>query len=229
MRRAPHEGPAGRFRLRQHPAARTARRAAGCRRLRTPSRPGYRRPARRASGHPLRGRRPRRSGASAACRACTTVRPNWPLTGGHALLLLRAARGSWSMPCSHVSTSQNIIAVLRARSRPDTSVEDALAALTPVGWLVEPLAREILRHGTRRRRRPARAAGCPTGIRPVCYGRRSASTNAPMISPRSNGPSSATTPRASPPGSSFGGAEVRPCCASDSERPTSTTSSSRCA
>ena len=40
---------------------------------------------------------------------------------------------------------QNIIAVLRARSRPDTSVEEALAALTPVGWLVEPLAREILR------------------------------------------------------------------------------------
>ena len=40
---------------------------------------------------------------------------------------------------------QNVISVLRARSRPDTSVEEALAALTPVGWLLEPLAREILR------------------------------------------------------------------------------------
>src|SRR6185312_179437 len=40
---------------------------------------------------------------------------------------------------------QNVISVLRARSHPDTSTADALAALTPVGWLVEPLAREILR------------------------------------------------------------------------------------
>lgn len=40
---------------------------------------------------------------------------------------------------------QNVISVLRARSHPDTSTEDALASLTPVGWLVEPLAREILR------------------------------------------------------------------------------------
>ena len=40
---------------------------------------------------------------------------------------------------------QNVISVLRARSHPNTSTEDALAALTPVGWLVEPLAREILR------------------------------------------------------------------------------------
>ena len=40
---------------------------------------------------------------------------------------------------------QNVISVLRARSRPDTSVEETLAALTPVGWLLEPLAREILR------------------------------------------------------------------------------------
>lgn len=40
---------------------------------------------------------------------------------------------------------QNVISVLRARSREDTSTADALAALTPVGWLVEPLAREILR------------------------------------------------------------------------------------
>ena len=40
---------------------------------------------------------------------------------------------------------QNVISLLRARSHRDTSIEDALAALTPVGWLVEPLAREILR------------------------------------------------------------------------------------
>jgi vacuolar-type H+-ATPase subunit C/Vma6 len=40
---------------------------------------------------------------------------------------------------------QNVVSVLRARSRKDTSTADALAALTPVGWLVEPLAREILR------------------------------------------------------------------------------------
>lgn len=40
---------------------------------------------------------------------------------------------------------QNVITVVRARAHPDTSVEDALAALVPVGWLVEPLATEILR------------------------------------------------------------------------------------
>jgi V/A-type H+-transporting ATPase subunit C len=40
---------------------------------------------------------------------------------------------------------QNVITVLRARAHPETSVEDALAALVPVGWLVEPLATEILR------------------------------------------------------------------------------------
>lgn len=40
---------------------------------------------------------------------------------------------------------QNVISLLRARSHPDTSTEDALASLTPVGWLVEPVAREILR------------------------------------------------------------------------------------
>lgn len=40
---------------------------------------------------------------------------------------------------------QNVVSVLRARSHPDTPTEEALAALTPVGWLVEPLAREILR------------------------------------------------------------------------------------
>ncbi|WP_291414924.1 V-type ATPase subunit [Actinophytocola sp.] len=39
----------------------------------------------------------------------------------------------------------NVIAVLRARAHPETSVDDALAALVPVGWLVEPLANEILR------------------------------------------------------------------------------------
>lgn len=40
---------------------------------------------------------------------------------------------------------QNVITVLRARAHPETSVEDALAALVPMGWLVEPLANEILR------------------------------------------------------------------------------------
>jgi V/A-type H+-transporting ATPase subunit C len=40
---------------------------------------------------------------------------------------------------------QNIITVLRARAHPETTVEEALAALVPVGWLVEPLANEILR------------------------------------------------------------------------------------
>lgn len=39
----------------------------------------------------------------------------------------------------------NIVAVLRARSSPDTPTENALTALAPVGWLTEPLAREILR------------------------------------------------------------------------------------
>jgi len=56
---------------------------------------------------------------------------------GHARVLVDALLSRFDM--------QNLIAVLRARSHPDTSVEDALAALTPVGWLVEPLAREILR------------------------------------------------------------------------------------
>jgi vacuolar-type H+-ATPase subunit C/Vma6 len=40
---------------------------------------------------------------------------------------------------------QNVISVLRARAHPETSLDDALAALIPVGWLVEPLASEILR------------------------------------------------------------------------------------
>jgi V/A-type H+-transporting ATPase subunit C len=40
---------------------------------------------------------------------------------------------------------QNMIALLRARSHPDTTVEEAISALTPVGWLVEPLARQVLR------------------------------------------------------------------------------------
>jgi vacuolar-type H+-ATPase subunit C/Vma6 len=40
---------------------------------------------------------------------------------------------------------QNVISVLRARTQPRASVEDALAAIVPVGWLVEPLASEILR------------------------------------------------------------------------------------
>ncbi|MGH3756243.1 V-type ATPase subunit [Actinophytocola sp.] len=39
----------------------------------------------------------------------------------------------------------NVIAVLRARAHPETSVNDALAALVPVGWLVEPVVREVLR------------------------------------------------------------------------------------
>ncbi len=39
---------------------------------------------------------------------------------------------------------QNVISVLRARARPQTSVDDALAALVPVGWLVEPVAGEIV-------------------------------------------------------------------------------------
>lgn len=39
----------------------------------------------------------------------------------------------------------NVIAVLRARAHRETSIDDALAALEPVGWLVEPVAREILR------------------------------------------------------------------------------------
>jgi V/A-type H+-transporting ATPase subunit C len=40
---------------------------------------------------------------------------------------------------------QNVISVLRARAHPETSVEDALASLVPVGWLNERLADEILR------------------------------------------------------------------------------------
>lgn len=40
---------------------------------------------------------------------------------------------------------QNVISVLRARARPETSVDDALAALVPVGWLVEPVTGEVLR------------------------------------------------------------------------------------
>jgi V/A-type H+-transporting ATPase subunit C len=40
---------------------------------------------------------------------------------------------------------QNVISVLRARAHPETSLDDALAALVPVGWLVEPLANEIVR------------------------------------------------------------------------------------
>jgi V/A-type H+/Na+-transporting ATPase subunit C len=40
---------------------------------------------------------------------------------------------------------QNVVAVLRARSRAGVPTEDVVAALTPVGWLTEPLAREILR------------------------------------------------------------------------------------
>ena len=40
---------------------------------------------------------------------------------------------------------QNVIAVLRARVHPQTPDDDALAALVPVGWLVEPLVTEILR------------------------------------------------------------------------------------
>jgi V/A-type H+-transporting ATPase subunit C len=40
---------------------------------------------------------------------------------------------------------QNVISVLRARARPETPADDALAALVPVGWLVEPVASEVLR------------------------------------------------------------------------------------
>lgn len=40
---------------------------------------------------------------------------------------------------------QNVIAVLRARSRPGITAEEAVAALVPMGWLREPVAREILR------------------------------------------------------------------------------------
>jgi V/A-type H+/Na+-transporting ATPase subunit C len=40
---------------------------------------------------------------------------------------------------------QNVISVLRARAHPQTPIDDALAALVPVGWLVEPLVTEILR------------------------------------------------------------------------------------
>jgi vacuolar-type H+-ATPase subunit C/Vma6 len=40
---------------------------------------------------------------------------------------------------------QNVITVLRARARPETPLDDALSALIPVGWLVEPLTGEILR------------------------------------------------------------------------------------
>jgi V/A-type H+/Na+-transporting ATPase subunit C len=40
---------------------------------------------------------------------------------------------------------QNVVAVLRARAHPGTATDDALAGLWPMGWLVEPVAREILR------------------------------------------------------------------------------------
>lgn len=40
---------------------------------------------------------------------------------------------------------QNLISVLRARSRSGVATEDVLAAIVPVGWLVEPLVREVLR------------------------------------------------------------------------------------
>jgi vacuolar-type H+-ATPase subunit C/Vma6 len=40
---------------------------------------------------------------------------------------------------------QNVIAVLRARAHPQTPDDDALSALVPVGWLVEPVASELLR------------------------------------------------------------------------------------
>jgi V/A-type H+/Na+-transporting ATPase subunit C len=56
---------------------------------------------------------------------------------GHARVLVDALLARFDV--------QNVISVLRARAHPDTSTEEALAALTPVGWLVEPLVREILR------------------------------------------------------------------------------------
>lgn len=40
---------------------------------------------------------------------------------------------------------QNVITLLRSRSRPGISEEEAIAALVPLGWLREPIAREILR------------------------------------------------------------------------------------
>jgi vacuolar-type H+-ATPase subunit C/Vma6 len=39
----------------------------------------------------------------------------------------------------------NLIAILRARARADVGVEDTLAALTPVGWLRGPTARQVVR------------------------------------------------------------------------------------
>ena len=102
----------------------------------------------RALRTPAMRRRPRRSGASAALQALhLTVRSE--LAGsleqmrsfysGRARLLVDALLSRFDV--------QNVISVLRARSRPDTSVEEALAALTPVGRLLEPLAARSCVHG----------------------------------------------------------------------------------
>lgn len=40
---------------------------------------------------------------------------------------------------------QNVVSILRARSQPGTTSDDALASLAPVGWLTESLARDVLR------------------------------------------------------------------------------------
>ncbi|HEX5201807.1 V-type ATPase subunit [Paractinoplanes rhizophilus] len=90
--------------------------------------------------------------------ADTPYAPSGGLHGLHRAIRLRLAvsleemRSFYSGPARELIDAllsrfdvQNVIAVVRARAHRQTPDDDALAALVPVGWLVEPLVTEILR------------------------------------------------------------------------------------
>ena len=86
---------------------------------------------------------------------------------------------SSSTCCSRASTSRTSSLVLRARAGTQRPADEALGALLPVGWLVEPLAGEILRGPSSRARSTCSPARPRTASRPARCVRRSASTSAP--------------------------------------------------
>ena len=105
-----------------------------------------------------------------------------------------AERASWSTCCCRASTSHNLIAVLRARAARARRVEDALAALIPVGWLTS----RLLARWSARLNWRSWSTFSPLGARPrsgVALRRSFAQYERTQDLPRSSAPSSATTPR----------------------------------
>ena len=116
----------------------------------------------------------------------------------------------------------NVVTVLRAQA--GTHRRPRARSSARVGWLVEPLAGEILRQHELAGAVDLLARSTPDRSRPARCGRHSASTRSRRISRRSSEPSSPTTRCAPPPRSRPRAGRRRRCCGSRGARSTSATS-----